>query len=70
MFKGGHFDHRRIKHRIRSMLGFKSPACAATNLPGVEMVQMMRKRQRGTPTIQPFAQGTVRRDYQLNWAHR
>lgn len=38
-------DHRRIKHRIRSMLGFKSFACAATILSGIEMVHMMRKRQ-------------------------
>ncbi|MCQ4634929.1 IS6 family transposase [Shinella sp. CPCC 100929] len=38
-------DHRRIKHRIRSMLGFKSMASAATILSGIEMVHMMRKRQ-------------------------
>lgn len=38
-------DHRRIKRRIRSMLGFKSSSCAATILSGIEMVHMMRKRQ-------------------------
>ncbi|WP_378941724.1 IS6 family transposase [Mesorhizobium sp. ANAO-SY3R2] len=38
-------DHRRVKRRIRSMLGFKSMTCAATILSGVEMVHMMRKRQ-------------------------
>jgi transposase-like protein len=38
-------DHRRIKGRIRSMLGFKSMATAEIILPGIEMVHMMRKRQ-------------------------
>lgn len=38
-------DHRRIKRRIRSMLGFKSTTCAATLLSGIEMIHMMRKRQ-------------------------
>ena len=38
-------DHRRIKRRIRSMLGLKSQASAAIILPGIEMVHMMRKRQ-------------------------
>lgn len=38
-------DHRRIKRRIRSMLGFKSQANAAIILSGIEMVHMMRKRQ-------------------------
>lgn len=38
-------DHRRIKRRIRSVLGFKSIICAATILGGIEMVHMMRKRQ-------------------------
>jgi transposase-like protein len=40
-------DHRRIKRRIRPMLGFKSTASAATILSGIEMVHMMRKRQAG-----------------------
>jgi transposase-like protein len=38
-------DHRRIKHRVRLMLGFKSPATASIILDGIEPVQMMRKRQ-------------------------
>ncbi len=38
-------DHRRIKRRIRSMLGFKSIANARVILVGIEMVHMMRKRQ-------------------------
>ncbi|ANT54709.1 transposase [Mesorhizobium amorphae CCNWGS0123] len=37
-------DHRRIKRRVRRMLGFKSPATAST-LSGIEMLHMMRKRQ-------------------------
>jgi hypothetical protein len=38
-------DHRRIKRRVRSMLGFKSEATAAIILVGIEMIHMMRKRQ-------------------------
>ncbi len=38
-------DHRRIKRRIRPMLGFKSMTGAAITLSGVETVHMMRKRQ-------------------------
>ena len=38
-------DHRRIKRRVRSMLGFKSLASARTTLDGIEMIHMMRKRQ-------------------------
>jgi putative transposase len=38
-------DHRRIKRRTRSMLGFKSMASADAVLSGIEMVHMMRKRQ-------------------------
>jgi putative transposase len=38
-------DHRRVKRRIRSMLGFKSRTCAAAILSGIEMVHMMRKKQ-------------------------
>ncbi|MBE1206235.1 IS6 family transposase [Aminobacter carboxidus] len=38
-------DHRRIKHRVRPMLGFKSPAATSIILSGIEMVHMMRKRQ-------------------------
>lgn len=38
-------DHRRIKRRVRPMLGFKSMADADIILSGIEMVHMMRKRQ-------------------------
>ena len=38
-------DHRRIKRRVRVMLGFKSCASARTTLDGIEMIHMMRKRQ-------------------------
>jgi putative transposase len=44
-------DHRRIKRRIRSMLGFKSPKGAAIILSGIEMIHMMRKRQAGYDQI-------------------
>jgi len=38
-------DHRRIKRRVRPMLGFKAFSSATKTLAGIEMVQMMRKRQ-------------------------
>jgi putative transposase len=38
-------NHRRIKRRIRPMLGFKSLESAATILSGIELVHIMRKRQ-------------------------
>ncbi|MDL2403806.1 IS6 family transposase [Rhizobium mayense] len=38
-------DHRRIKRRVRLMLGFKSTATATTILSVIEMIHMMRKRQ-------------------------
>ena len=38
-------DHRRIKRRLRPMLGFKSTVTAGIILSGIEMVHMMRKRQ-------------------------
>ncbi|KAF7275358.1 hypothetical protein GWI33_011833 [Rhynchophorus ferrugineus] len=38
-------DHRRIKRRIRSMLGFKSELAAAITLAGIELIHMMRKQQ-------------------------
>ena len=38
-------DHRRIKRRIRPMLGFKALSAATATLAGIEMVHMMRKRQ-------------------------
>jgi putative transposase len=38
-------DHRRIKRRIRPMLGFKTQKTADTILSGIELIHMMRKRQ-------------------------
>ena len=38
-------DHRAIKRRVRSMLGFKSMSSARVTLSGIEMVHMMRKGQ-------------------------
>ncbi|MER8868159.1 IS6 family transposase [Mesorhizobium sp. M0751] len=38
-------DHRRIKRRVRSMLGFKSMENAQITLSGIELVHEMRKRQ-------------------------
>jgi transposase-like protein len=38
-------DHRRIKRRVRPMLGFKSDWSARIILGGIEMVHMMRKQQ-------------------------
>jgi putative transposase len=35
-------DHRRVKRRIRSMLGFKSQASANITLAAIELVHMMR----------------------------
>ncbi len=43
-------DHRRVKRRIRSMLGFKSEAAAGITLAGIELVHMMRKQQGGFAT--------------------
>jgi putative transposase len=38
-------DHRRVKRRVRPMLGFKSFPSATATLAGIELVHMMRKRQ-------------------------
>jgi transposase-like protein len=38
-------DHRAIKRRVRSMLGFKSMVSARVILGGIEMIHMMRKGQ-------------------------
>jgi transposase-like protein len=42
-------DHRRIKRRIRPMLGFKSERTAAVILGGIELVHMIRKDQMTGP---------------------
>ena len=38
-------DHRRIKRRVRPMLGFKAFDSAKVTLAGIEMIHMMRKQQ-------------------------
>ncbi|MBC8718558.1 IS6 family transposase [Ochrobactrum sp. Marseille-Q0166] len=38
-------DHRRIKRRTRSLLGFKSQTAAGITLAGIELIHMMRKQQ-------------------------
>jgi transposase-like protein len=38
-------NHRAIKRRVRSMLGFQSVVCARVILGGIEMIHMMRKQQ-------------------------
>ena len=37
--------HRRVKRRIRPMLGFKSDRTASTILEGIELIHMIRKGQ-------------------------
>lgn len=38
-------DHRRIKHRIRPMLGFKRFETAAIAISGIELAAKIRKHQ-------------------------
>ena len=38
-------DHRAVKSRVRSMLGFKSVDSARVILGGIELIHMMRKQQ-------------------------
>ena len=38
-------DHRVVKRRVRSMLGFKSADSARVIIGGIELIHMMRKRQ-------------------------
>ena len=40
-------DHRFIKRRTRPLLGFKSFSSAAATLEGIEVAQMIRKKQFG-----------------------
>jgi putative transposase len=52
-------DHRRIKRRIRSMLGFQSFRTAAIILGGIELIHMLRKGKlrnhgRGASIAQQF----------------
>ncbi len=48
-------DHRRVKRRIRSMLGFKSEAAASITLTGIEFVHMMRKLQGNFGSTAPLS---------------
>ncbi|CDL86739.1 IS6 family transposase [Xenorhabdus cabanillasii] len=48
-------DHRNIKRRIRSMLGFKSFRRTQTLLAGIEIVSMLRKGQYFQPTGKPLS---------------
>jgi transposase-like protein len=46
-------DHRRIKRRVRPMMGFKAFSAATATLAGIEMVHMMRKKDKAAlPSIQ------------------
>ncbi len=38
-------DHRAVKRRVRSMLGFKSADSARVIIGGIELIHMMRKQQ-------------------------
>jgi len=38
-------DHRRVKQRVRPMLGFKRFAHAAITITGIELVHQLKKQQ-------------------------
>jgi transposase-like protein len=38
-------DHRRVKHRIRAMVGLKSFSAAGVTISGIELTEKIRKRQ-------------------------
>ena len=52
-------DHRRVKHRIRAMLGFKRFHAAVVTIAGIELAEKIRKHQfktgklSGRPTTTP-----------------
>lgn len=48
-------DHRRVKRRIRSMLGFKSVQAAGITLAGIELIHMMRKQQGNFGSTAPLS---------------
>lgn len=62
-------DHRRIKRRVRPMLGFKSLAAAAVTLAGIEMAHDAKAA--GPLRLQPSAlsPGTVRGNRILKCVH-
>jgi transposase-like protein len=37
-------DHRRVKQRIRSMVGLKSFGAAVVTISGIELAEKIRKR--------------------------
>ncbi|HYX34294.1 MAG TPA: DDE-type integrase/transposase/recombinase, partial [Oligoflexus sp.] len=49
-------DHRRVRQRTRSMLGFKTFMSAAKTIAGIEMMAMIKKRQIDIPGSTPFEQ--------------
>ncbi|MCG9509833.1 DDE-type integrase/transposase/recombinase, partial [Providencia rettgeri] len=52
-------DHRNIKRRIRSMLGFKSFRRAQTLLAGIEILSMLRKGQYVQPKEKMLSPSTM-----------
>ncbi|WP_266019419.1 IS6 family transposase [Brucella intermedia] len=48
-------DHRRVKRRIRSMLGFKSVQAAGITVAGIELIHMMRKQQGNLGSTAPLS---------------
>ena len=38
-------DHRRVKHRIRAMVGLKSFSAAGVTISGIELTEKVRKGQ-------------------------
>lgn len=48
-------DHRFIKRRVKPMPGFKSFTCAVSIIAGIELVNMIRKRQ-FMSELRPFQQ--------------
>ncbi len=48
-------DYRRVKRRMRSMLGFKSEAAASITLAGIELIHMMRKLQGNFGSTAPLS---------------
>jgi transposase-like protein len=44
-------DHRRVKQRVKSMLGFKRFDHATTTISGIELVHQIKKKQFELPAI-------------------
>ena len=56
-------DHRRIKRRVRPMMGFKSFRSAKITLAGIEILAMLKKSQSGCMPL--FSRNPVDAFYQL-----